>query len=103
MSLGDVSKIFNSSSTWVSKGVAVATAAFECMKELGATMWGIFKDFAPLKSIFASENGLMALISQPNSTATLVHVVLQLFNTSEVLQTLNGALNQVCEMFTEMQ
>lgn len=102
MSLGDVSKIFANSSKWVEQGLAVATSALTCMRDLAQRMFSIFTQFEPLRHIFASENGMMTLITQPNSTATLVHVVRELFNTSSVLQSLNSALNQVSGMFVEI-
>jgi len=102
MSVGDISKIFAGSNSWVQKGVRVASAALDCMKNLAAQMLSIFKQFEPLKAIFASKDGLMTLIKQPKDTATLVHVVRELCNTSSTLEALNGALHQVSGMFEEI-
>jgi len=81
----------------------VAAAALSCMQGLAHQMFSIFTQFSPLKPVFASKDGLMMLIKQPNNTATLVHVVRELCNTSSTLEALNLALHDVSGMFVQIQ
>lgn len=102
MSVGQVTGIFSNASSWVNKGVQVASAAVQSMYALAHKMSDIFRDFSPLKPIFADSGGLLTLFSSGAHVRNLVHVVRDLLNTSSLLQTLSGALKQVSDMFVEL-
>mmetsp|Transcript_46487 Transcript_46487/g.92338 ORF Transcript_46487/g.92338 Transcript_46487/m.92338 type:complete len:463 (+) Transcript_46487:3-1391(+) len=103
LGIDKVIELFQKATTWVEKGVQVAKIAWEAMMKVEGKMKTIFDHFKPLVPIFGNSTGMIPLITSKTNMGILIHVVLELLNTTSDLKTLSSAGNSVSKMFREMR
>ncbi|CAE8597929.1 unnamed protein product [Polarella glacialis] len=100
--LSSIVTVFTDSQGLVNTGVDVLGSAWTSFLHLTAQLGEIFATFGPLKPLFASQTGLVQLLSSSAGVQTLVSVVQQLLSTSSVLEAISDACRTIVDIFNKL-
>lgn len=101
--LQEAATLVQESNAYVIEGKEVGSQAFQNTLELGGKMNETFTKFEPLKSVFASKDGIVQLGTNKGMLTTLVDSVKEIISSNSILSLLSTGLEKLCGIFTQVK